>query len=324
MPLVTTLLTLFTCAAAEPRIVSVQKIWDSAPHNAFTDLIRFRGRWLCVFREGEKHVSGDGRLRVLESKDGKRWTSAALIESRDGDLRDAKIAVAPDGRLMLSGAVALTQPNPHRHRSLVWFSSDGRKWTEGKPVADADYWLWRQTFQGADAYGIGYQTNTPRTEIRARLYRCPGGENCQPLIPDLGLDGYPNESTIRFTRDGSALALVRRDPGTAMLGTARAPYTNWTWKDLGTRAGGPNFLILPDGRMVAAVRLYDGKQRTALCWLDPAAGTLKEFLTLPSDGDSSYAGLVWHKGELWMSYYSSHEGKTSIYLARIALSRATR
>jgi hypothetical protein len=42
-------------------------------------------------------------------------------------------------------------------------------------------------------------------------------------------------------------------------------------------------------------------------------------LQLPSGGDTSYPGMVWHEGILWMSYYSSHEGKTSIYLARIRL-----
>ena len=42
-------------------------------------------------------------------------------------------------------------------------------------------------------------------------------------------------------------------------------------------------------------------------------------LTLPSGGDTSYAGLVWHDGLLWVSYYSSHEGKSSIYLARVKL-----
>ena len=28
-------------------------------------------------------------------------------------------------------------------------------------------------------------------------------------------------------------------------------------------------------------------------------------------------GMVWHDDLLWMSYYSSHEGRTSIYLAKI-------
>jgi hypothetical protein len=47
------------------------------------------------------------------------------------------------------------------------------------------------------------------------------------------------------------------------------------------------------------------------------AGRLTEFLKLPSGGDTSYAGLVWHEDLLWVSYYSSHEGKTAIYLAKV-------
>ena len=31
----------------------------------------------------------------------------------------------------------------------------------------------------------------------------------------------------------------------------------------------------------------------------------------------SYPGMVWDDDLLWLSYYSSHEGKTSIYLAKI-------
>ena len=50
-----------------------------------------------------------------------------------------------------------------------------------------------------------------------------------------------------------------------------------------------------------------------------ADGDYEPVLTLPSGGDTSYPGLVWHDGLLWMSYYSSHEGKTSIYLAKIKL-----
>src|SRR5260370_28362507 len=31
--------------AQAPEIVSVMKIWDRAPHSAFTDLVRWRGKW---------------------------------------------------------------------------------------------------------------------------------------------------------------------------------------------------------------------------------------------------------------------------------------
>ena len=80
---------------------------------------------------------------------------------------------------------------------------------------------------------------------------------------------------------------------------------------------------LPDGRFVAAVRLLDGRTRTSLCWLDPTSGKITEFLTLPSGGDTSYAGLVWHADRLWVSYYSAHEANadftTAIYFAEVAL-----
>ena len=52
--------------ASSPEIISVRKIWDRAPHNAFTDLVRFQGKWFCTFREGERHAGGRrGQLRVL-------------------------------------------------------------------------------------------------------------------------------------------------------------------------------------------------------------------------------------------------------------------
>jgi hypothetical protein len=48
-----------------------------------------------------------------------------------------------------------------------------------------------------------------------------------------------------------------------------------------------------------------------------ADGEYEPVLTLTSSGDTSYPGLVWHENQLWMSFYSSHEGKTSIYLAKL-------
>src|SRR5262245_45004969 len=133
-------------AEAGATLLSVRKIWDAAPHNAFTDLVRFQGEWFCVFREGKAHVSPAGALRVLTSKDGEAWSSAALLTSTNADLRDAKITVTPDGRRMLSGAGALHQPAPARHRSMVWFSKDCRQWTEPVVIGDPNQWLWRTTW----------------------------------------------------------------------------------------------------------------------------------------------------------------------------------
>ncbi len=310
-------------AAAEPRIVEVKKIWDRAPHNAFTDLIRYHDEWFCVFREGAKHVAPDGALRVLTSKDGNTWTSAALITNATADLRDAKIVITPDDRLMLNGAGAIHQPSPVKHQTMAWFSTNGRDWSAPVNIGDPNNWLWRVTWHRGTAYGVGYTTAGGKL---ARLYRSDDGKAFTPLVPMLFTNGHPNESTLLFQSDDSALCLLRRDnyagtntSASGQLGIARPPYTDWKWRDLGAKIGGPNFLRLPDGRLVAAVRLYDGTVRTSLAWLDADAGRLTEFLKLPSGGDCSYAGLAWHEGLLWVSYYSSHEGKTAIYLAKLKM-----
>jgi hypothetical protein len=299
-------------------LVEVRKIWDRSPHNAFTDLVRFDANWFCVFREGTAHVSPDGALRVITSKDGKDWVSAALVTRPDSDLRDAKLTITPDHRLMLTGAAALHQPAPFKHQSLAWFSKDGQEWSEPVKIGDPNVWLWRVVWHRKTAYSIGYDTAAERF---VRLYTSGDGRQFDTLVPHLFGDGGPNETALIFRPDESALCLLRRDgnPGSAKLGSARPPYTDWQWKDMGVKIGGPLMILLPDGRVVAAVRLYDGAVRTALAWLDADSGKLTEFLKLPSGGDTSYAGLVWEDELLWVSYYSSHEGKACIYLARVRI-----
>ena len=76
----------------------------------------------------------------------------------------------------------------------------------------------------------------------------------------------------------------------------------------------------PDGRWIAAGRImHDGAAKTDVALLDVESNTLTSLLTLPSGGDTSYPGLVWRDGVLWVSYYSSHEGKTAIYLAKVRI-----
>ncbi|MFO0913256.1 MAG: exo-alpha-sialidase [Pirellulales bacterium] len=301
----------------EPELISVTRIWNEAPHNAFTDLIRHRDRWWCVFREGQGHVSPDGALRVITSEDGQHWQSAALIRSPNSDLRDAKLTVTPDDQLMLSGAEALHDASVKSHQSLAWFSTDGTNWSRRYEIGDPNFWLWRVTWHDGKAYSIGYGCGKDQS---VRLYVSPDGKDFQPLVERLYDVGYPNESSIVF-HGHTAWCLLRRDeqPNSGLIGTAQAPYTHWEWKDLGKQIGGPHLLQLPDGRLVAVVRLYDNHVRTSVCWVDPVAGTLDESLSLPSGGDTSYAGLAWHDDRLWVSYYSSHEGQTSIYLAQVKI-----
>lgn len=300
------------------ELLSLKKIWDYAEHNAMTDLLRYRGRWFCAFREGEDHVSPGGKIRVLASDDGLSWNSAALLEMPDHDLRDPKLSITPSGRLMLNTCAVQRTPSKQNLQSFILFSEDGIEWGVPQPIGDPDCWLWRVAWHQGAAYAIGYTIFEP---LRTRLYIAPDGMHYDLMEDSLCTEDFPNEATLAFQKDGSALCLQRRDAGkaTALLGISKPPYIAWEWKDLGVRIGGPNLLILPDGCIIAAVRRYGANAWTSLNYLDPVEGTLREFLALPSGGDTSYAGLCWHEDILWVSYYSSHEEKTSIYLAKIKI-----
>jgi hypothetical protein len=301
----------------EPKLFSVKKIWDRGEHNAFTDLIRFKDRWYCVFREGKDHVSPDGRVQVLTSHDGDEWDSAGVLSMPAADLRDPKLAIAPDGKLMLFAASVRQTKEGKLHQTMAWRSTDGKDWSEAAEIGEPNFWLWRVTWHKDKAYGIGYGTRGDNQFVR--LYQSRDGRKFETLVPSLYAEGYPNESSLLFLDDDTCYCFLRRDgrPNNSLVGVAKPPYTEWRWKDLGQRIGGPHMIRLPDGRMVAAVRLIEGGVRTSLCWLDRDKGTLDEFLKLPSGGDTSYAGLAWQDELLWVSYYSSHEGKTSIYLAKV-------
>jgi hypothetical protein len=113
------------------------------------------------------------------------------------------------------------------------------------------------------------------------------------------------------------IALARGEPKSqrAWIGTSQPPYAHWTWNEATHPAQGAGVVVLPNGRMFYGARDYPDGARTVFGSL--TSTNVQPLLTLPSRGDSSYPGLVWHEGVVWMSYYSSHEGRTSIYLARI-------
>ena len=304
---------------ADPQLVSVKKISDAAPHSAFTDLVYFKDKWFCTFREGQAHVSPDGAVCVLESADAEKWERAAKLTRADGDLRDPKLSITPDNRLLLTAAIALPKDGGKKeHRTLAWFSEDGHKWSEPKEVGDVNVWLWRVAWHEGKAYGVGYAT---AGQGLVRLYQSDDGGNFKTLLPTLFDKGDPSEAGLAFDDEHVCYCLLRRDAkgkdGSAMLGTARPPYTQWTWKDLGVRVGGPALLRLADGRFIAAGRFYEPSAHTSVAWLDVKEGKLSEVVKLPSGGDTSYPGLVFRDGVLRVSYYASHEGKTSIYLATV-------
>jgi hypothetical protein len=302
---------------AGPTIISARKIWDRGAHNAFTSLARFQGSWFCAFREADSHADSEGRVRILQSRDGSAWASAALLAEKGVDLRDPKLSVSPDHSLMLlMGGTYTRQRAGARRQTRVAFSRDALIWTRPQPVLSDGDWLWRVTWLGSRAYGISYRLRTAGA-WDVFLHESADGKDYQLVCP-LKVPGKPNEATIRFRADRLALALVRREGGdkAAWIGASRPPYRTWEWRSAGARVGGPDFIPEPADNLWASYRHYAGAGPVTVVARMKTTG-LRPILALPSGGDCGYPGLVWHRGLLWISYYSSHEGKTSIYLAKV-------
>ncbi len=320
-------LAVLSAAIADPPVailVDVTKIWDQAPHSAFTDLIYWKDQFVCAFREGRAHVSTDGQIRILSSSNGDKWRRAAVVALAGYDLRDAGLSRAPDGRLMLIGGACPRRADDETAPTgtFVSFSADGIQWSEPAVVLEPGRWLWRVTWYEGSAYGVSYPAGSE--DRTSHLLVSTDGVKYREIVSWLLGDGLPTEAVLRFDDNDNMYCLMRRDglaPGnTAVFSVSKPPYKQWQWHNLKMYFGGPNFIQIPDGRWIAAGRIiHPDAHKTEIAWLDVENKELKPILQLPSGGDSSYPGLVWHDDLLWVSYYSSHEGKTSIYLAKVEI-----
>ena len=318
-------LSAFACSYAQNY--TVEQIWSNGQHCAFTSLIEFKGMYYCSFREGYSHIfdkdgNAEGKIRILASGNGKKWESVALIGKEGYDLRDPKLSVTPDGRLMVSlgGSVYRDKKLVDAH-SHVMFSEDGKTFTEPIPVVIDPRvtgelnWIWRVTWHKGVGYGMSYDR-----QDNISLLSTTDGLNYS-LIKTENMEGFPNETTIRFGKDDSMWMMIRRDKGDkkAKLAVSKPPYTDWEYTDLPMYVGGPDF-IHTDKISVAGGRWLEDrtKPRTVLStnfFLDGPE------MTLPSGGDNSYPGFLVVGNEVWVSYYSTHETpKASIYLAKIPIS----
>jgi|TARA_R110002050_G_scaffold280425_1_gene427347 hypothetical protein len=305
------------------EFLEVKKIWDKSPHNAFTDLIKFGEYWYCTFREADEHMSMDGKLRVIRSLNGKKWSSVALLGFDGGDVRDGKFSITPKNELMLNAGVRLVESiDGLNTRSVTWLSDDGKNWSEVFTCPTGlGTWRWSTTWHKKTAYSIGY---TGKDKLGC-LYSTKDGKKWKIVKDKL----FPtknsswSESSLVFLENGDLYVLLRRDSQsyTSVLGFSKFPYEEWSWSDLNVPIGGPKMIYVEkQDKFLATVRLYGNQSaRTSLCWIDYENGELREALTLPSGGDTSYAGMVYEEDILWISYYSSHEGKTSIYLAKVRI-----
>ena len=298
-------------------------IWDQAPHCAFTGLTEYKGKYYCCFREATTHMPSSmedyGKIRILESSDGEKWSSVGLIGDKDYDLRDPKLTVTPDNRLMLLYRCSNFIDGKFSGRKnearffLEKLTTEQLSFTKSQEVSIqgdkilSSYWLWRVVWHEGVAYGVAYGANK-----KPLLVKSIDGINYK-LITTLNIQG--NEADIEFLEDGRMMIVSRAVSGNGYIGTASFPYTEWSWYDSRYLIHCPDIITL-DGQQFVAGRGLDGTMLYHVkdCVLEP-------IYTFPGGGgDNAYPGVIRVGDELWMSYYAG-VGNISIYFAKIPIGK---
>ncbi len=329
-------------SCSEEVYIKVNRIWESEKHCAFTSLTRFGGRYYVAFREAGSHIfeadgSARGQIRILESRNGRKWKPVACLSKEGYDLRDPSLSVTPDGRLLVSMGGSIYVDKKLVGRDPMYSeSTDGRSFSSPEPIeivspnATGEDWLWKVDWRGDTGYGVVYSSVEGPADSDNKtivfLVRTKDGIHYED-VAKIDVPGFPNETAVHFLPDGRMLMLLRQEKldKQGIWGVSEPPYTQWTLTKVGFQVGGPNFIALNDSTIIAGSRSYliPGSYKTMLLrgGLD---GRFEQIAVLPSGGDTSYPGFLVVGDELWVSYYSSHATpKAAVYLARIPLKTLT-
>ncbi|MBL9209595.1 MAG: exo-alpha-sialidase [Opitutaceae bacterium] len=328
-------------AAAAPavRVENIRRAFHNGEHNAFTDLIRWRGQFWLTFRScPDGHgVYASASVVILTSADAKTWRQVHRFSVADRDTRDPHFLVFKDRLFVYTGAAYVGK---EKIRGTEWnahfgygtSTADGTAWTPAQPLEGTyGHYVWRAAASGDRAYLIGrrfrgHMAVSGRATMESALLESDDGFRWRfrSLIQET--DG--NETALHFEPDGTLLALCRTSADHAVLARSRPPYETWSRTQLDGYLGGPMLARWGDRYLVGGRRRLPapptakgpGQGITTLLWL--SGERLEKIAELPSSGDNSYPGFVAlddRRGLL--SWYSTHEkdadGKpiTAIYVA---------
>ena len=297
----------------------IRTVRADGQHNAFTALARFHGQLWLAFRSAKDHNSGDGDIVILRSADGKSWSEAKRLSVVPDD-RDPQF-LATDKRLFLYDA-AMTGPELVTYAT---FTDDGETWSPPQPVYEPRFIIWKPCEFGGKFYSAAHK----KDEVSGGK-----GREVHFVVSDDGLawrkistiraGNWESETTLHFAPTGRATAFLRQKYGSppAAIFTAEPPYTDWKYRTPDVNHFSGHSVHTFRGVTYLFSRTMDYGKKTSGCMIYTFADDkLAPYCELPAGGDCAYAEAVEDGNDMLVSYYSSYEGKTNVYLAVVPLKK---
>ncbi|MCB1232972.1 MAG: hypothetical protein KDN19_22195 [Verrucomicrobiae bacterium] len=258
------------------KVENVRRVYDNGEHNAFTDLIRWRGRFWLTFRscpDGHS-VNSSSSIRVLASDDAQSWDEVHRFSVARRDTRDPHFLAFGD-RLFIytgtwwsgDGALPREKYNLNQHLGYAVFTSDGESWSEPR-VLEGTYghYIWRAAEHEGKAYLCGRRKLNYSEEDggagASRVVQSAMLESEDGLVwkfHSLFQENRGDETAFLFEEDGSLLAVSRSGGQPAQLVRAEKPWIEKMRKDFPDYIGGP---LLALGRSLPGRRTSEYQGRT--------------------------------------------------------------
>ncbi len=294
------------------------KVKEGQDYASFTTLEYYRGYFYCAFREANSHVDyngvDNGVINIMRSKNGSTWKKYDQISLNGFDLRDPKLSVTPDNRIMLiTEAVKYKQRKDVTRKTMVSFANR----TKFGPLRDITFnpskaynWLWDVEWVGDKALGFLYNPSFFAVSSKDGL--------TYEVQKEYSFAGFPTEAAITTLDNDRVVVILRINKVNSRIGIGDKSLKNIEWHDAGCRVEGPDIINI-EGKVYVCGRSYDEKVGVSLYELDKNHYRLQKIMDLPAKGDCSYPGMVFVKNRLYVSYYSTEKKKVSVFLSRIKL-----
>ena len=312
------LLISLSCFAQENLIqpTEVRTIVADGKHNAFTAFVKWKGAYWLSFRKADTHHTRNGDLIVLKSQDTKKWTEVLRLDVLPDD-RDPQFLATKERLFLYDPAL-----EGGKLTSFVTYTDDGKTWSKPKPVYKPTYIFWKPIERNGTFYASAHVKSRDGKARDVHLIKSKDGIHWE-MVSKIRGGNWESETTIHFLTDTKIVAFLRQKYGSprASLLFSEAPFMEWKQKPMPKHSfSGHDSYTFGKINVFTSRAIEPGlKKPCTMIYTFDEEVNLKPYCRLPSGGDCSYPSIVLDGKDMLVSYYSSHEGSTNIYLARVPL-----
>ena len=216
-------------------VQKIRRVTNDNFHNMDTGIKWFKDALYLTYRTGDAHVCPQGRLVVQRSRDGGKNFDIVHVARGAVDTRDAHL-LKDENRLYVVGF-----ESAGINISGTSWTEDGLHWSPWTRFTGADgWWLWHPEYYNGKYYCAGYGNWDRLNSTSLAWFESDNMIDWRQMrIVHEGAD-HPNEASLDFLSDGTAILLSRRELASKkpLLMRSAPPYDHWTKTELDVALAG--------------------------------------------------------------------------------------